>query len=273
MKVNETAYQENSYQPWQIKHCYGDNVHLIAEPFLLTQLADLCSPDTVQPRVNSLIEQCYRSLFVRVFNNELPRILRTSDTRMIGSCPEGRFHGSCIDTRTKVVSVNIARGGTLPSHVGYQMLNNLLDPAGVRQDHLVLERTTDAHGKVTGASLDGSKIGGSVEGRILFFPDPMAATGSSLKKAIRHYLENAGGRPSRIIAIHLIVTPEYLRAVHADFPEIKIYAIRVDRGLSPPEVLARVPGSEWQEERGLDDKQYIIPGGGGLGEVLNNAEH
>lgn len=271
--MNETAYTENPYSPWQIEHRYGDNVFLLAEPFLLTQLADLCAPETVQPRVNSLVEQCYRSLFVRVFNNELPRTVRTSDTRMVAACPEGRFHGSCIDSSTPVVTINIARAGTFPSHVGFQMLNNLLDPAQVRQDHLVMERITDASGQVTGASLDGSKIGGSVEGRILFFPDPMAATGSSMKQAIHHYLEAAGGEARRIVAIHLIVTPEYIRAVHEEFPDVRIYAIRVDRGLSSREVLATTPGSHWQDEKGLNERQYIVPGGGGLGEVLNNAEH
>jgi uracil phosphoribosyltransferase len=27
----------------------------------------------------------------------------------------------------------------------------------------------------------------------------------------------------------------------------------------------------WDEERGLDDHHYIVPGAGGVGEVLNNA--
>jgi uracil phosphoribosyltransferase len=50
-----------------------------------------------------------------------------------------------------------------------------------------------------------------------------------------------------------------------------VYALRVDRGLSPPEVLATVPGTRWSEERGLDEHQYIVPGAGGVGEILNNA--
>ncbi|MFO0670283.1 MAG: hypothetical protein U0235_11745 [Polyangiaceae bacterium] len=40
---------------------------------------------------------------------------------------------------------------------------------------------------------------------------------------------------------------------------------------SPADVLATVPGTRWDEERGLDDHQYIIPGAGGIGELLNNA--
>jgi uracil phosphoribosyltransferase len=41
--------------------------------------------------------------------------------------------------------------------------------------------------------------------------------------------------------------------------------------LSPADVLQTVPGTRWAEERGLTDHQYIVPGAGGLGEVLNNS--
>jgi hypothetical protein len=50
-----------------------------------------------------------------------------------------------------------------------------------------------------------------------------------------------------------------------------VYALRLDRGLSSPDVLAAVPGERWDEERGLNDHHYIVPGGGGLGEVMNNS--
>ena len=39
-----------------------------------------------------------------------------------------------------------------------------------------------------------------------------------------------------------------------------IYAIRLDRGLSPVEVFGTEPGKLWEKERGLDDRQYIVPG-------------
>ena len=47
-----------------------------------------------------------------------------------------------------------------------------------------------------------------------------------------------------------------------------MYAIRLDRGLSPAEVLATLPGTHWERERGLNEKHYIIPGGGGFGDAL-----
>jgi uracil phosphoribosyltransferase len=35
--------------------------------------------------------------------------------------------------------------------------------------------------------------------------------------------------------------------------------------------LANIPGTFWDEERGLNEKQYIVPGGGGFGEIMNNS--
>jgi uracil phosphoribosyltransferase len=69
----------------------------------------------------------------------------------------------------------------------------------------------------------------------------------------------------------MIATPEYLRAVLAATPDLVVYTARVDRGLSPPDVLATVPGTHWDRERGLNAHGYIVPGAGGMGEVLNNA--
>ena len=269
--MHEKVYESIGYRGWELPHHYGDRVHIVAEPYLLTQLAVLCSPQTVQPRVNDIIENCYRTLLVRVFNQEFPRRLETVDTRMIQSTQRGRYHGTAIDPSTPVVTVNIARAGTFPSHICFHMLNEFLDPSVVRQDHLVMDRTTDAEGRVTGASLHGSKVGGGVGEAILIIPDPMGATGSSLLRALRYYREQVDGTPRKIVHIHLIVTPEYIRAVHGEFPEVEIYAIRLDRGTSPPEVFSTVPGSRWESESGLDSHQYIVPGGGGFGEILNNS--
>ena len=271
MTVQEKTYESSDYRAWELEHEYGPKVHLLSEPYLLTQLAVLCSPDTVQPRVNDIIENCYRSLLVRVFNQEFPRLLRTMDTRMVQSTDRGRYHGLSIDPTTPVVTVNIARAGTFPSHIAFHMLNQFLDPSAVRQDHLVMDRTTDAEGQVTGAAIHGSKVGGPTKGRIVIVPDPMGATGSSLIQALEYYQKAVEGPPAKVIHVHLIVTPEYIRAIHEKFPDVEIYAIRVDRGMSPPDVLETKPGERWSEEVGLNDQQYIVPGGGGFGEILNNS--
>jgi uracil phosphoribosyltransferase len=89
--------------------------------------------------------------------------------------------------------------------------------------------------------------------------------------AIRYYRERLDGMPSQIIAIHLIITPEYLRKLTSTFPDTKIYALRLDRGLSSAKVLKAAPGEFWDQEVGLNSVQYIVPGGGGFGELMNNA--
>ena len=71
--------------------------------------------------------------------------------------------------------------------------------------------------------------------------------------------------------MHLIVTPEYLKKILALPIDIQVFALRVDRGLSESHVLNSPLGLYWDQEKGLNSKQYIIPGAGGLGELLNNS--
>jgi uracil phosphoribosyltransferase len=133
-----------------------------------------------------------------------------------------------------------------------------------------MNRVTDEQGKVVGARIFGEKAGGEVAGQILVFPDPMGATGSSFLKAVGYYKNRPGGAPSKLITMNLIVTPEFIRNVLAAEPETVIYAFRLDRGLSPDHVLASEPGTHPELERGLNQQHYIVPGAGGLGEVINN---
>jgi len=68
-----------------------------------------------------------------------------------------------------------------------------------------------------------------------------------------------------------MITPEYIRNVLQAHPDVAVYALRLDRGLSSERALASKPGQYWDEERGLNDRQYIVPGAGGVGELLNNS--
>jgi uracil phosphoribosyltransferase len=146
-----------------------------------------------------------------------------------------------------------------------------MNPKRVRQDHISIGRTTDEQEKVTGSKVSGHKIGGSVDGSIVLFPDPMGATGGTIAEAIDLYKQR--GKALKYIALHCIITPEYLKTIQARHPDLVVYAVRLDRGLSPAKVLETdaVPGTYWDQERGLNDKHYIVPGGGGFGEIMNNA--
>src|SRR5690606_2016179 len=150
-----------------------------------------------------------------------------------------------IDRSTPVVTVDIARAGILPSLTCYNLLNRVMDPLQVRQDHLIVSRAVDERENVVGARISGNKIGGPADGRIVLFPDPMGATGSSLSTAIAYYKDTFGGAPLKLITLNLIFTPEFVRRIKDDHPEVVMYALRLDRGMSDPEVLQTVPGSEW----------------------------
>ena len=267
----EIAYAQSRFRPTEIAHTYGANVHLLDDPLAWTLLARLCARDTQQPQLGRLVRMLYERLAQVVVAAEFPRARIDLPTRMVASAPEAVYRGIAVESGTKVVTVGIARAGTMPSQIVYDLLNEVLDPSGVRQDHLFMSRQVDEKGRVTGATWHDAKIGRDVEGRIVLFPDPMAATGSSLVSALDHYKTRLEGKPARCIAMHLIVTPEYLRNVLKAHPETVVYALRLDRGLSPEDVLATVPGTRWDDERGLDDHQYIVPGAGGVGEILNNA--
>lgn len=266
----DQQYNDYAYRLSELKHCYGPRVHLLSDPLLLSLLAKLCAPQTLQPLVNELVTTIYSSLLEIVINEEFPRKQAVIPTRMAEFHPEAVYQGPIIDPDTPVISVGLARAGTLPSHICYTRLNYLMNAANIRQDHISIARTVnpaDAH--VTGSSISGHKIGGTIDKSIVLFPDPMGATGNTLIETIG--LFKKWGKPSKMIAMNCIITPEYLKKVLASDPEIIIYSIRLDRGFSPPEVLRQTPGAAWELERGLNEKQYIVPGGGGFGEIMNNA--
>lgn len=266
----DSQFKNLNYKVSEIEHRYGSHVHILSDLFLLSHLAQLCAEGTTQPVINELVNTLYSSLLKIVVNGEFPSHRASIRTRMASSHPEGVYQGPMIDPEIPVVSVNLARAGTFPSHICYTALNYFINPAKVRQDHISIGRMTDEQQKVTGSSVSGHKIGGSVADSIVLFPDPMGATGGTIAEAIDLY-KKQGGKARKYIALHCIVTPEYLKKIQSLHPDVIVYAIRLDRGLSPKDVLDSVPGTHWDRERGLNDKHYIIPGGGGFGEILNNA--
>lgn len=269
--MRDMLYENVPFQLCELKHFYGPHVHLVGNPYLLSMLARLGSRECQQPEVNTLVRNLYAELVTLAINNEFPRRHATIPTRMIEHTPRGIYQGEVLDRSVRAVSVNIARAGTLPSQVTYDLLNTILEPRLVRQDHIIMSRELDAAEHVIGSNIGGAKIGGDVDGAFVFFPDPMGATGSSLSMAMKMYKEKVPGHIRRILCLNLIITPEYVRRITRDHPDAIVYALRLDRGLSPPEVFATAPGELWDLERGLDDRQYIVPGAGGMGEVMNNA--
>lgn len=249
----------------QTTHHYGPQFHLINNIFLQTLLTELCQEKTTQPHLNRLVKEIYHGLISSTANLLFPQKEQSVKTRMNHELRSPGF-----DPQTKVVSVNLARAGTYPSHICYEFLHWILPAKNIRQDHIFASRLTNESEQVTGTHLGGYKIGGEVENSFILFPDPMGATGSTIISAIDTYENKIKGIPKKYIALHLVVTPEYLKKVLTHSPKLTVVALRVDRGLSDKKILESPLGLYWEQEKGLNEKQYIIPGAGGLGELLNN---
>lgn len=251
-------------------HHYGPRFHLVQNTFLETLLTKLCLPETKQPIINHLILELYQGLIQIAVNNAFPTIEKKFDTRMAEIHPEASLNARIFKESTRAICVNLARAGTYPSHICYDFLHNILPAENLRQDHIFAARMTDNSQQVTGTHLGSYKIGGDIENAFVIFPDPMGATGGTILSAIEYYRKKIDGTAKKFIALHLIVTPEYLQKVlHLD--DVHVFALRVDRGLSSKEILQSPLGLYWQQEKGLNEKQYIVPGAGGLGELLNNS--
>lgn len=269
--AKDLQHQNLSFALSEMNHLYGKKVHILSSPFMLSVLAKLGHQGTKQPEINALVEKLYQYLFFSVVDSLFPREFAKVETRMKASHQEGIYQGTIIKPDLSCVTVDLARAGTLPSQICYENLNYFLNPDLVRQDHFYIARQCNEAGQVIGVNVSGSKIGGRVDDAIVLFPDPMGATGGTMVEVYQHYKNKVGGTPRKMIAMHLIVTPEYLKNVTNNCPDLEIFALRLDRGLSSQDVLDSVPGKFWDKEKGLNEYQYIVPGAGGLGEILNNS--
>ncbi len=267
--MRDSAYTNVPHVLSEIDHDYGSRVHVLADVLALSLLSRIGHPDTRQPDINRLLDRCYGVLYSAVVNQLFPRKDAEVMTRMAESVEGAAYRGEIIDPAARAILVGVARAGTLPAYQGFALLNDLCYSPGVRVDHVYMQRRTDEDGRVVGIDLGGSKFGGDVDKAIVLLPDPMGATGSSISDAIT-LVKGLSGTPTDIVCLHLIITPEFIARVTTDHPDVHIYALRVDRGLSTPEALASKPGS-CSGEAGINEIQYIVPGAGGLGEIINNS--
>src|SRR5438105_14416259 len=107
--MRDHAYDRITFKPPQIEHRYGPNVHILADPLALTQLAKLCAKGTYQPEINRLVGILYADLMRAIVNEEFPRRASSTPTRMIDATPHAVFQGETIDPEVRAVTVNIAR--------------------------------------------------------------------------------------------------------------------------------------------------------------------
>ncbi len=266
-----TAGGMTNYNSLFLSHHYGDNIHLLNDPFHLSLLARVCHPDTYQPTINQAVDVLYKQLLSIAVNNEFEQETFSAPTRMTQFHPMQPLTGMRIKRQQKAVCVDLARAGIFPSQVCYEQLHWLLPPEMIRQDHIFASRLTNENHEVIGTQIGSHKIGGDIKDAYVLFPDPMGATGTTIISALDFYKKNIPGPAKKFLALHLIVTPEYLRHVSEAHPDIGVYAFRLDRGLSSKEVLESELGKNWGKEQGLNENDYIVPGAGGFGEIMNNS--
>ncbi len=253
-----------------LSHCYGQGIHLLESPYLSGILARLGEPDTLQPELNRLLKILYLRLIETACENEFEVQEFCYPTRMSATHPGTMAQGIELNRESKAICVNLARAGTYPSHLCFEFLHTFLKPSNIRQDHVFAFRKCNSTEEVIGTDFGGHKIGGNANNSYVIVPDPMGATGSTIEALVNHY-KTMPGKAKAFIALHLIVTPEYLQRIKEVHPDVKIYALRLDRGLSDKKILETPLGTYWKQERGLNEKGYIVPGAGGLGEILNNS--
>jgi uracil phosphoribosyltransferase len=252
-------------------HRYGPDVHLLEDPYMLSLLARIGAPETDTDVLPGLVRSAYQRLLQAFFDREFPVVRDRVETRMAATEPRAFYEGPRLCQTTRLVICSVIRAGILPSQTCYETACEVLPADNVRLDFLNMSRVVDGDGQVVGVRMDGSKVGGSVEDAVVIIPDPMGATGGTVERAVEVYRALEGGPPRVIAALHLMVTPEAVQRLKTNVDGVKIYAGRVDRGLSPREVLASEPGTHPDQERGLNDVQYIVPGAGGMGELLTNS--
>src|SRR5258708_4159159 len=117
----DIAYMTSGYRAPQIRHHYGEHVHLLDDPLAWTLLARFGARETSQPEVGRLLRMLYEMLGRAVFAEELPRARVDVPTRMVASSPEAVYRGEAIAQATRVVTVGIARAGTTPSQILYEL--------------------------------------------------------------------------------------------------------------------------------------------------------
>ncbi len=261
----------------ELKHYYGNNIHVMNDRLLLLMLAHMGKPDTEQNTARELVRHAYQLMFTYVARREFQWTTIKVPTRMQPLVGEQGFYQGPVADLGNVVVVSIERAGALPTDSIVDLITLVTD-GSVRRDSITADRTTDAEGHVTGCHISGAKIGGSVNGAYVLIPDVMAATGSTLDAVVDIYhgkqpvpgtTDHVMNGARKIIAMHLIAAPEYLQFMKKNHPDVILYIGRVDRGLSDPKVLKSVLGSNKEGERGLTDKSYIVPGAGGMGEMLS----
>jgi len=266
--MRDKAHFQFTKQNNFLNHHLGENVYILDDIYAFSMLAKLSTPDLKQPMINIYLRELYKVLLNNVVSTCFPKKEMEFKTRMHQYDEHGVFNARVIDPETKVLICDVARAGMIPGQVCFDSLNLYLNPENVIFDHIMASRDISKEAKSINTVLAGMKIIPEFSDGYILIPDPMGASGSSIKKVIDLY--KSMHKNIKIIVMHLIITPEYVKNIRSAHPDVTIMAIRYDRGLSDERSLNSDIGEFPEGEKSLTDTKYILPGAGGLGEIINN---
>ncbi len=250
----------------EIYHRYGAGVHILDDTMAASGLVRLSNANTGQHEVRRLTAALYREVLLRAIVNQVFQTSNVGTLTPMANVVGGRamLRADIVDPSTHVTIATLLRAGDVPASACLDRLSGVLEQGSVRQDFFGAGRTTNEEHRVTGTDVSYMKTG-AIHDRILIIPDPMGATGGTVVQTLNLYGPEQIAMSKAIVAAHLIITPEYIRRVTAAYPQLQVFALRLDRGMSDSDVLDSVPGTFPDREFGLTDTQYIVPGAGDLG--------
>lgn len=228
----------------------NSNVHTSRNALVWTWLAHLCTKGTPRREIFTLLRHIYWDLFGWVMAAEFPKTELVVTTNM-----GAELRGIGIKAEVPVTIVDVIRAGMRPAAICHEILleSGVIDEHLVHEHHITAARKAGEHDEVVGVDVDYAKADEPVKpGSIVIFPDPMLATGTTLREIISRYKEKFPGCVDKFIVVSMIATPFGIENIHSVHPEVVIYAGRMD-----PELTA---------------KGYIVPGAGGVGELLTGTK-
>src|SRR3954464_7777810 len=104
-------HQKLHFKVSEIPHHYGEKIHILSSPLMLSFLAKLGHPDTHQPQINELTNMLYTYLIDQVIDSLFPRKHVNMETRMKATHAEASFEGEIVDPGVRCVTVDLARAG------------------------------------------------------------------------------------------------------------------------------------------------------------------
>lgn len=200
------------------------NVHIIDHPFITDSLTHLRSKDTDIQKFRHHSDQLCRLLFAEAIRG-------LEFTNVTTVTPLAKIQAKKL--LDEVIVVPVLRSGIAMLFGAMELLpKSKIGFVGLARD----EKTAIASEYYWKLPLIGKHS-------VVIVTDPMLATGGSILHLLRRVSQE---KPKEIRVVCVLAAPEGVKAIHAEFPHIKIFIAALDSH--------------------LNDRKYIVPGLGDYGD-------